>query len=65
MHIILKNGMPELVDAPLGVTLLSCRIEFPMHPVRKQIMGPAEAVIRFSTASGEEDKSTIPVKVSP
>lgn len=65
MHIILKDGMPELVDAPARATLLTCRIEFPMHPVRNQIMAPGEAVISFSISQGPTQHATVPFKAKP
>ena len=62
MHITLNDkGLPQLVDAPADMTLLSCRIEFPVDPVRKQLMGPGVAVIRYAFA-GREDDTSVPFK---
>jgi len=63
MHIVLENGMPVLVNAAEGITLLSCDIRFPKHPERNQIMGPGEAHIRYSNSERDEFIKAVPFKV--
>ena len=63
MHVVLKDGLPVLVDAKAGAKLLSCEIKFPFNPIANQLIGPGEAWIRYSVPSGDEFLSTVPFKV--